>query len=122
LGGSPSRRTPKFGQNNCFTYNFLHYEFQPFTSSCTKWPFFGPHIGGSPLTWSLIKTICKQSPIGLYFHQLSGFYIKWSRRISGTSDWSEEKIKNKKKSASIGVSGYDQMKVESLCTSKIANF
>jgi len=24
---SSLRRTPKFGQNNCLTYNFLHYEF-----------------------------------------------------------------------------------------------
>jgi len=43
-------------------------------------PLFGPHFGGSPLMWSLIKAICKQSPIGLHFHQLSDFCIKRSRR------------------------------------------
>jgi len=41
--------------------------------------FFGPHFGGSPLSWSL-KTICKQTPIGLHVHQLSDFYIKRSMK------------------------------------------
>jgi len=106
LGGSPPLRTPKFGRNNCLTYNFLHSEFQLSMLSSSKvlfWgvniggvlppvrhpnlikiivshttsyivsfnflcqaiqngPFFDPHFGGSPLTWSLIKTICKQPP------------------------------------------------------------
>jgi len=49
-------------------------------SSRSNGPFFGPHFGGSPLKWSLIKTICKQPPIDLHFHQLSDFYIKRSGR------------------------------------------
>jgi len=43
-------------------------------------PFLAHILEESPLTWSLIKTICKQLTIGLHFHQLSGFYIKRSRR------------------------------------------
>jgi len=43
--------------------------------------------------------------------------------VSGTNDWSEEKKKKKKeKSDPFEVSGYDQMKVESLCTSKLQTF
>jgi len=68
-------------------------------SSRLKWTFFSPHFGGSPSTWSLKKTICKQPPIGLPFHHLSDLYIK--------------------QSAPIGASEYDQMKVESLCTTKL---
>jgi len=82
FGGCLPRKTPKFGQNNCLTYNFLHCEFQLYMSSHSKWPFFWLTFWGNSLTWSLIKTICKQPPpsIGLYFHQFSDFYIKQSRR------------------------------------------
>jgi len=50
----------KFDQSNCLISNFLHCEFQLFILSRSKWPFFGPYFKESPLTWSFIKTTCKQ--------------------------------------------------------------
>jgi len=47
LGFASPRRTPKFGQNNCFTYNFLHSEFQLSTSSRSKRLFLGPTFRGA---------------------------------------------------------------------------
>jgi len=79
---------------------------------------FWPKFWGSPLTWSIIKTICKQpSQVSIFTNSristLSGL-----RGVSGTSDWSEEKEK-KEKSAQIE---YEQMKVEPLCTTKLQTF
>jgi len=80
LGGRP-RRIPKLGQNNCLTYNFLHCEFQLFTSSCSKWPFFRPTFWGEPsFDVGLLKINMQTTPIRLHFHQLSDFCIKRSRR------------------------------------------
>jgi len=75
-GGSPlPPRIPKFGQNNCLAYKFLHCEFQLSTSSRTKWPLLEPKIWEGALWRVASKTICKQSHIGLPFHQISDFYI-----------------------------------------------
>jgi len=55
----PSRRTPKFGPNNCLTNNFLHCEFQFSMLSSSKVSFWGVRPpGGSP---NLVKTIVSQT-------------------------------------------------------------
>jgi len=46
FGGSPPRRTPKFGKNNCLTYNFLHCEFHLSMLSNSKVLFWGGILGG----------------------------------------------------------------------------
>jgi len=90
LGGSP-----KFGQNNCLTYNYLYCEFQLSMSSRLKWPFFRPTFWGNPFGVELNKTNMQTTPIGLHFYQLSKIYtLSGLGGVSGTSDWSEEK-KNK---------------------------
>jgi len=43
-------------------------------------------------------------------------------QVTGQKKRRKEKMKNKKKSASIRISGYDQMKFKPLCTSKLQTF
>jgi len=45
FGVFPPLRTPKFGQNNCLTYNFLHSEFQLSMLSSSKVSFLEGQFG-----------------------------------------------------------------------------
>jgi len=78
--GSSPRRPPNLVKiivspttSYIVSFNFIRQAVQ-------NGPFLAHILEGSPLTWSLIKTICKQPTIGLYFHQLSDLYIKRSRK------------------------------------------